>query len=1157
MRDQIDEIPIRGIVIPDTDPRYTPKGALSYALNIRKGRSTGYGEAVINMRGNEEFEFDLPAGDNICIGVVEDKFKSSVVYFIYNSLGDHGIYRFYPYESTPRIETVFVSSVLDFQSNNLIHSGKLVDGNILYWPNARVSISGEISGLPPRKLNIEKSSLYGKILSYQIVLSDNAYSTGAVYAYSVLDIDGNILVPSTTLYTVPAGPPSRAVVINAIITGLAAASIDAVYPGVTTDGVDYLIISHQTPERVIIFTCTGGIYFHPYNHYSHSTVTGQMIELIKPVPKYPIRPFYSVDTDYHENRVYNSAFQFRYRYMFDDGEKSAWSPASYVPTNFKEWDGASGALENENTQLYNFIKLKFEDDPILSSNDWRQFITGVEICVRFSQDGIYQYIGSFLLPDLTYDLVVNFYNDSVLPAVASDEASGQASQALKNYDFVPRLSTSCEVIADESGSSFMAWAGNLERYSADKISSTITVTADSPQTPIYPGDQPGYYKCLKSGGSYKVCAIYEDDFGRQEVVELGRVRIPFTQIGTNLQYIIVSFNNYPPTWSTRYRIGLSRNQNQTRYIQLPAFSVTYWIHNPTDDTMSSTNYGAGDADFVGFDFNIYDLNEALTIRNYIFEDKDNVAIFTPQNNDRIQVLNWDVHTGLSSLDIQDYNYLIAGYSLTYPNDTVSDPAYRLTVFIKFDPSQPDFNDAGSSEGANDWILMEIYRPDTVNSPDIYYEFGDTYDIVENADPLKRTHGDPVNLFGYGDTFAAAKEFSHKFNGATVTTVTVPHVQRPSLHENSSEILNDLGRVVAFDPDMGEVFSYDQIRTTGFFVSGNKVNGLNSFRGTDYIRINKSYGQINKLVLLDQVLLAIATNKSQPIYVGRDRAIDLSGSSIVGRSSNLLTIAQELSDNLGTFNPESVQNEAGSVFAFDIKNGSIWEYNTGGGQRNISALLGYDKTIKEISGSNYDDNARIYSGIDRRFSTYFININNSRCIGYEYAEKEFRGDYNLVFTQLCSSLLTTISFKDGALWVHEKGQYCNFYGVQYDFKASPVFNQEPGSMKVLVSLAIQTNQRVFVEEVLLPEEIGYLGGMQSRIPENKFWVYEGLHRADFLRNEIDEGLEFTSIADPSERLAAALLRGAPLRGECAIITVKFVFPELLTIFHSLKVRYNKW
>ncbi len=1148
-------IPISGEVIENTDPRYMPIGAAMFALNIRKGKATGYSNAVINMKGNEVLAFDLPAGNNTCIGCVEDTFSSTLVYFIYNDQGNHGIYRFYPFETTERIEKIFESDVLNFEVDNPIHSACIIDGKILYWPNARVNLSGQIRGLPPRKLNLAKASTYQKNLSYLIVLPDLAYATGAVYAYSVLDLDGNILVPSTTLYTVPGGPPSRQTVVNAIVTGLASANIDAIYPGVTSEGVDYLIITHQTPERVIIFTCTGGIFFHPYNHYSG--LESQMLELIKPVPKYSIKPVYSVDSEYHENRVYNIAFQFRYRYVFDDNEKSAWSPASYVPTNFKQWNGASTDLENENTQLYNFIKLKFDDDQYLSSNTWRQIIIGIEICVRFSSEGIYQYAGNFKLSDLGFDLIIRFYNDSVLPVVPSDESSLESSQALKNYDSVPRLSTCAEVVSDESGASFMAWGGNLEGYSADKISATISVDAHSPESPIYPNDQPGHYKCMKAGGSYKVCVIYEDDFGRQSVVELGRIRIPFTQIGTNLQHITVSFNNYPPLWATRYRIGISQNQNQTRYIQLPAFGVTYWIHNPTEDTMTATNYGAGDADYVGFEFNIYDLNEAVAIRNFIFEDKENTRIFTPQNNDRIQVLNWDIHTGLSSLNIQDYNYLIAGYNLTYPNDTVTSPAYRFTVFIKFDAvQQPDYNDAGSSEGANDWILMEIYRPDTINSPDIYYEFGGVYDIEDNMDPEKRSHGDPVNLSGYGDTFASAKKFSHQFNGSTVTTVTVPHVQRPSLHENSKEILNDLGRVVAFDPDQGEIFSYDQIRTTGFFVPNSMINNLNAFKSGDFIRINKTYGPINKMILLDQVLLVVAINKSQPIYVGRDRTIDLSGKSIVGRSASLLTIAQELSTDLGTFNPESVQAENGRVFAFDLKKGVLWEYNTGGGQRNVSKDA-YDKRFKLLSQSNLNDVCRIYSGIDRKFDTYFFCMNNEICFGYDFNENQFRGNYSIhQFTQLASVSMVTVSFSGGELWVHERGSFCNFYGIQYEFNISPVFNTEYDVTKLMHSIAIQTDRPVKVDSVVIPETYGYISGMTSRIPANKFHAYEGLFRADFLRDETDPAAMFQAISNPLERLASALLRGRPLRGECATIQIGFVDPSTLTILHMLKVFYTK-
>ena len=61
------------------------------SLNVRNGEGVPFG-VVENAVGNYETNFHtLPAGTNKCIGTYEDAIENTLIYFIYNSLGNHQI----------------------------------------------------------------------------------------------------------------------------------------------------------------------------------------------------------------------------------------------------------------------------------------------------------------------------------------------------------------------------------------------------------------------------------------------------------------------------------------------------------------------------------------------------------------------------------------------------------------------------------------------------------------------------------------------------------------------------------------------------------------------------------------------------------------------------------------------------------------------------------------------------------------------------------------------------------------------------------------------------------------------------------------------------------------------------------------------------------
>lgn len=1107
--------------------------------------------AKVPVEGNRLIPFpDLPSGLNTEIGSVENRVRNSIIYFVHNSLDEHTILEF---ESlTETIYELARGEHLNFDLNNRIHSAKVVDGKLLYWTDGKV-YRDSIEGNRPRKLNIDKARTQGKFLIHELHFGDDSFTDGAEYSIVVTDLDGNIITPFQIIYTVSAPNDNRDDVFSGLAAALGAIDIDVSESG------EKLVLTHQDPERVISMDgLTGGgvdnyILLVARNYYPPFVGEDMWLNLHKQFPPFPAKPYYVVDADVLDNNVYGKSFQFRYRYRFDDGETSAWGPASWVPTNFVEISGAATNLEADNSELYSKIEIDFSD-PYLNSADWRSLIVGIDLAVKYTDEGIWRLVDTIPCENLGVNTVrYEFLNNGKYAAVPSDSSGAADIQALKNFDFVPRIAASAESVFDSNGNLVMAWSGLLEGYDLPIPRANLSVELDAADASPYPNRQGSVFKSLKSGGVYRVGVVYEDDYIQSPVLPLGRVRVPFFQLLTTKYRLEVEFLTRPPVWAKRYRIVVSENENQEIYIQVPAWEVTYWIYNPTEDTAVATNYTAGDATHVGFNLNPNDLS--ATFRNQIFEQlASNDKFFIPQPGDRVQLLNWAVGGGPPFLD--ELGYPIAGYNLTDVTDTRT--VDIITIFIEWDPSQPDFTTAPLP---TDWYFLEIFRKRGQVEDTLYYEFGEGYDVQFPGDAAKISHGPPVDLSNYGDTYISYAEFTHNLSGGGPYTVNIPNTQRPNLHRLTNEVLSDLGRPTVEDPDYKESFRWELIRFSDIFVPDSLVNGLSSFRGGNYIKTHRDFGSNIKLAFVQRVLLAICQYKTQPIYVGENFVVDLSGNSLVGRSGTLFNTGPTPMYDLGTHHPDTVVVENGKCYAFDSYNGTVWRYTTGGGQVVITRKMEQYFLQKGRTLHNPDSPFTLVAGFYREYQLYVLSFTHDT-IAFQDNMANGEPDKWLTmfsFVPACYGRvgLKFVSFVLGLPWVHDDViNRCQFYEVNYDVQIQPVINEFPLSLKVFHSIVVQSTRKWFLPQISIPETNQYPGGMTSQIPVNRMVEYEGQYKASFMRDQGDPSARFQAIVDFPTRLATALLQGRYLRGEAMLITLELENPQQYAILRSITVYFNR-
>jgi len=158
-----------GLNADDTD-FVVAEGEYINAENIRWGTTDNGSVGHIEPIGsNIEIPYTLPAGTNICIGRCTDEARNRILYFNYNSNGDHAIYAYD--EATGDTYVVMLDSDvtdgLGFDKDYIIHSAFII-GDLLFWTDNLNEL---------RRLNTEAG----------IKLNDGAYSTSVEPYTSPLD----------------------------------------------------------------------------------------------------------------------------------------------------------------------------------------------------------------------------------------------------------------------------------------------------------------------------------------------------------------------------------------------------------------------------------------------------------------------------------------------------------------------------------------------------------------------------------------------------------------------------------------------------------------------------------------------------------------------------------------------------------------------------------------------------------------------------------------------------------------------------------------------------------------------------------------------------------------------------------------------------------
>ena len=646
---------------------------------------------------------------------------------------------------------------------------------------------------------------------------------------------------------------------------------------------------------------------------------------------------------------------------------------------------------------------------------------------------------------------------------------------------------------------------------------------------------------LKSGGVYKYGIVYEDEFGRScGVSPIGTLDVPFhTSDG---QYVpraaTFEIHSLPPVWAKKYRIVRTRDTFYLTYKHSPVGRVLYAVipDGVTDPVF--TAYSANNATHIMLSVpsTAQDVTVPAGTVLVMFNDQRATG-YRSKKGDRVRYMLDEAQQTVfdgSVLEVTVEGEYIEGneYFVVIPYTEIFREVKKGWTFEFFTP-----------KGFEEEIYYEtgVCLPIGIFGEPNRYHTGITQDQNPLTDPPLPATGPVLS----GDTYWWREQFV--FSSDFGAQLVAEHWRRSKYSADKCE---DIGRPFLYDPNAGEFFYHNRIRFSGPFAALTQVNDLNAYGALDFQSINRTYGPIKWSAMVHSVLLCICQNKVQPVYVGKGDVIDLTGSSFVGRSDRILNVGPETASNAGTLNPESVVNEGGRVWWWDMQNAKVWQYAGNGVQDINFGKNRYfrDKSIERFKVPRASD--IVVGGFDRKHDLYLLSYGPGSYViegityqlaqdtlGYDVEAGGWRSHFSFFPDCMCAHNSDLMLFKNGAMWTMFKGFYNNFFNLPYVSKVKFAVNEDPHTDKDWFCVRIQSKRQFYAPEILtLPgTEVG--AGMASVLKPVNLVLKANHWFADFLRDMNDPHAEFASISPDSLRRATAALRGRHLKGEVLVITLE--------------------
>jgi hypothetical protein len=201
-------------------------------------------------------------------------------------------------------------------------------------------------------------------------------------------------------------------------------------------------------EKAILYTESGGT-----DPNGYSEITFDNLDWIKHPPLFSPEPVYFTDTTETANNLKNKLFQFRYQYIYDDNEESAWSPISIM------------ALPPSGEYISQTVNIDPSVDNTINVtlNTGSSIARLIRVAYRIGNTGEFFLYKEFIKEEEGWadndDVTVSFKNETSGPAISNSE---------RNYDLIPQVAKAIEYLPSNE----FAIANYVEGYDKIEVSTS-------------------------------------------------------------------------------------------------------------------------------------------------------------------------------------------------------------------------------------------------------------------------------------------------------------------------------------------------------------------------------------------------------------------------------------------------------------------------------------------------------------------------------------------------------------------------------------------------------------------------------------------------------------------------------------------------------------
>jgi hypothetical protein len=1047
-----------------------------------------------------------PYGTNITIGSCIDVENQRLLWLMYNTMGDHGIYC-YDMVDNQVYAVIYDSQIqggLNFNKDYRIDRNCRVINGILYWSD---------NYNEPKKINIDKG----------IKTNQAGYSTNET-AYEI-PASG---IPYTT-FTIIRRPPyygldvSKAEDVDFDNNFIKEAAFQmAYYYDFVDDEKSRLsafsnLMNFNTPgEDNNYIECNV-----PFSEYIESEiqrinicakdVITNVIYVVKVFDK--ANPADALAISQHNQGLNQLTYNFYNDVVgipLSASESSI--PYDLVPLKSKTLETGTARLFLANnlagydTPLTTSLAIASATSTTPASNSFVAVVKTYHIAIRnkFDTGDVRSEVVGYLYaagqPNTTYYYNAykdNYYNIYPTPLDLSD-ADGQ--------------------FAFESN--FLTWYAanynpantNYEWYYPFFGNPTFTYTS---------GSTPSYYVTIendvtefttqtvfKTSGTYNISVVFYDRFRRRSGVVKNAINYTLADLADDqtsfVQYLNWTLSNTNalseiPDWAYYYQIVQTKNLIENSFVQIATNGAQYATKQDLAAGGGYTYGGTYSAGVYALALNISSLTSVGL--GYNFTEGDMCRIAGASESYNLQVLG------------QDGDYVLV--------EAVDYGALTATSYIN----------------------IEIYTPKKSSTQEPYYEASPVYEIVNpttNTRSYETTTGQLI-----GDVYIL-----QRIDGGSTNYFT----ENMSPNDRMWSYWNTNSGWPNFVTNLGQAQNEYEIRFSNVYTTGTANNGLSTFEALNFKTVPLGMGSIQKLQLASKtteqgvIMLAIGSFQTASCYLGEVQVVGASQNAFLAQDVAVIGTINVLKGMLGTTQPETVVEYLGVIFWYDLNNGQIAQYSSNGvfpissfkmerlfknyakgylatSAATLDSINGFhhiptyiDPFHKEFGISlpgliyeNYADTLPSYSTVPSYASSiinrFDISDNLAKTVVFHLQDNQWKSDYQFIAEQYEYFENRMFGFKNGALYEFNTNTstWNTWFGTQYPVRICWVINKPLSGLKDMAELVVEGNQApdYTVLYTTLPNT------QITDLTETEFVSQEGIFYGRFLRDRLSPNASGTA------------------------------------------------